>query len=386
MKKIVSLVLSLVMLLSLGACAAQPAESTAASAAAVTDDTEFVITKESVAEPPDGGGMVIAFAADGDGVQTGANAAAWMGVQKFAENFNFNAQAFVAADDSTIAAADTLRQAAESGASIVICRGPTMAAALYNIQDNYPSVSYLLLDGEPHSADYVTYKTNANVHCVLFQEEQAGFLAGYAAVMEGYNNMGFVGAEQLPGYVRYCTGFLQGVEYASELQGIQVRMKIWYCGVDQANSEVENRVLGWYNDGVQLVLACGGTLAESCVAAAEQTGGKVIAAEWEQGHLGEEVLGSAVECYSTVVQQQLLKFYTSGTNSWDSGSAGQTENVGYSTAAVGLAGTNWRFRNFTQEQYAELYEKLRNSVIKVERYSDADNLPATTNIAIDIRA
>lgn len=60
---------------------------------------------------------------------------------------------------------------------LVVCQGEAAGEALYRIQDNYPDVHYLLFDDEPHNADYSAYKTAELVHCVLFQEEQAGYLA-----------------------------------------------------------------------------------------------------------------------------------------------------------------------------------------------------------------
>ena len=90
------------------------------------------------------------------------------------------------------------RAAAQSGAALVVCRGEAMAKALFNIQGEYPNVHYLLFDDEPHSEDYTAYTTEASVHCVLFREEQAGYLAGYAAVAEGYTTLGFVGSDELP--------------------------------------------------------------------------------------------------------------------------------------------------------------------------------------------
>ena len=51
-----------------------------------------------------------------------------------------------------------------------------------------PAVLHLanvMIGDEPHSEDYTDYRTSANVHCVLFREEQAAYLAGYAAVREG---------------------------------------------------------------------------------------------------------------------------------------------------------------------------------------------------------
>ena len=112
-----------------------------------------------------------------------------------------------------------------------------LGQALFNIQNNYPGVHYLLFDGEPHNSSYTNYTTESNVHCVLFQEEQAGFLAGYAAVTDGYTQLGFIGAEEIPGVVRYVTGFLQGAEYAAEQQGLTVDLRTWFAGTYSASDD-----------------------------------------------------------------------------------------------------------------------------------------------------
>ena len=116
------------------------------------------------------------------------------GVQTFASQFGYTAQSYPYGDSNAATAEDALRQAAESGAALVVCRGEEMARALFNIQANYPNVSYLLFDDEPHNDDYTAYTTEPAVHCVLFREEEIGYLAGYAAVAAGYTGLGFVGA------------------------------------------------------------------------------------------------------------------------------------------------------------------------------------------------
>ena len=113
-----------------------------------------------------------------------------------------------------------------------------MAGALFEMQRSYPTVSYLLLEGEPHSEDYASYETTINTHCVLFAVEQAGYLAGYAAVREGYTALGFVGADSMPETVRYCTGMMQGAEAAAEREGQQVRLEVWLVGSGAADDAV----------------------------------------------------------------------------------------------------------------------------------------------------
>ena len=215
MKKFIALVLTLALAVSLCACSSKAGNQTVTFTVPM-DDSTYTFTApvdengESATLP---GGATIALAAEQASLDDGADTLLWKGIQTFAGTYGYTAENHTAADTSVEAAEAALREAAESGAALVVCRGETMAQALFNIQNNYPGVHYLLFDGEPHNSSYTNYTTESNVHCVLFQEEQAGFLAGYAAVTDGYTQLGFIGAEEIPGVVRYVTGFLQGAEY-----------------------------------------------------------------------------------------------------------------------------------------------------------------------------
>lgn len=382
-RKLMSLVLCGAMAVTLCSCGTQDTDT--GTSLALQDDSTYVLKPEENAETTlDGSGAIIALAVDSDGTDTGMNAMLWQGVQQFCTSFNYTAQLFAADGEGTEANEDALRKAAESGAELIICTGQDMEIPLYELQNNYPTISYLLMDGEPHSEDYASYSTASNTHCVLFSEEQAGYLAGYAAVSDGYTSLGFLGADMLPGIVRYGTGFLQGAQAAAEQNGVEVYLKIWYSGQYDASEEIAARMSGWYSDGTQLIFACGGTLAQSCVDAAQESGGHVIAADWNQSGLGSQVVGSAVKRYSTVVQNQLYSFYADGAG-WNSDQAGQTERVGVSSGALGLTTAQWNFIDFSQEEYEQIYAGLVSGSIKVERYSDPDpsNLPQTANVACD---
>ena len=231
-------------------------------------------------------------------------------MQTFAATFGYAAQSFVTQDETPEACTAVLREAAESGAELVVCRGDAMAGALFELQRSYPTVSYLLLEGEPHSEDYASYETTINTHCVLFAVEQAGYLAGYAAVREGYTALGFVGADSMPETVRYCTGMMQGAEAAAEREGQQVRLEVWLVGSGAADDAVTARMSSWYADGVQLIVPAGGRLVESCVAAAQASGGRVLNAGWDAAALDPSVLSSTLLNYSVVTQRKLYDFFT----------------------------------------------------------------------------
>lgn len=390
-KKILSLVLTLSVLAVLCGCnggaflSASSDTSQEDTVTAPTNDATFTFTPPADAELLPGG-QTIVLAAGADGASSGPDAMLWQGVQTFANTYGCTAQLETAEGDSVDDAEAVLRKAAEDGAKLVVCRGDTMALALYRLQDSYPDVNYLLFDGEPHNEDLTSYMTASGVHCVLFQEEQAGYMAGYASVLDGYTNFGFVGARELPGIVRYCTGFLQGAEAAAEEQGDTVTLQTWFTDTYDSSDEITQRMVDWYNNGVQLILVSGGDLAASAADAVNQTGAKAIATDWDQTDRSENILASAIKCYNAAVQHQLYNYFSGGAR-WDDLSAGQTESVGVTNGEVALeTGTSWRFTNFTQDDYRKLYEQLRTSVRKVEAYSDLDTLPDTPSVTVSRRA
>lgn len=381
-----------------GAPASAPAE-TEAPAPAQIEDATYRLMPEAVPQEDASGaskaadgdepedalqdrGALIAFAAGSAyGLDNGPDAAVWRGVQTFAATFGYAAQSFVTQDETPEACAAVLREAAESGAELVVCRGDAMAGALFEMQRSYPTVSYLLLEGEPHSEDYASYETTINTHCVLFAVEQAGYLAGYAAVREGYTALGFVGADSMPETVCYCTGMMQGAEAAAEREGQQVRLEVWLVGSGAADDAVTARMSSWYADGVQLIVPAGGRLVESCIAAAQASGGRVLNAGWDAAALDPSVLSSTLLNYSVVTQRKLYDFFTAG--NWGD-QASRTERLDASAAAISLPLTGWPFSRFTREDYTELYTGLYDGTLRVERYSDLATLPETPNVAVNV--
>ena len=384
MKKFIALLLSLLLLVSLAACTSEEQGQASTDFTVPLDDASYVYQASEDATPLPGG-AVIALAAESSSLESGPEALLWKGIQTFASTFGYTAQSYVYGEgEAATTAEEALQQAAQSGAALVVCRGEEMARALFPMQTNYPGVQYLLFDDEPHNEDYTAYTTETSVHCVLFQEEQAGYLAGYASVSEGYTQLGFMGVDELPDVVRYCTGFLQGAEAAAEQQGEQVNLRVWFTGDIGDASVITNRMLEWYNGGTELIMVNGGQLMQSAVEAISQTGAKAFGTDWDQNALSERIISSAVKCYNAAVQRQLYKFF-SGNATWGQQDAGQTEKLGYTDGSVALAGSTWRMERFTQRDYEQLYEQLRNSELKVETYSDLDTLPDTPSGTLEIQ-
>ncbi len=147
------------------------------------------------------------------------NQAAWQGVKAYGDANSIEYTYYQPSADSKEARLTSIGKAVEEGASVIVCPGFLFEETIYDCQKLYPEVAFILLDGEPHDAAY-NYETAENVYCVLYQEEQAGFLAGYAAVMDGYTKLGFLGGMDVPAVIRFGYGFVQGCDYAiQELEG-----------------------------------------------------------------------------------------------------------------------------------------------------------------------
>ena len=209
---------------------------------------------------------------------------------------------------------------------------------------------------------------------------------GGVAVTDGYTQLGFIGAEEIPGVVRYVTGFLQGAEYAAEQQGLTVDLRTWFAGTYSASDDTTNRMLDWCNNGTTLLFVNGGNLIASAIDAAKETTSgnevRVMASDYDQNDSSDLILGSAIKCYNSAVQQELYAFF-SGNAAWDQTAAGQSEKVGYTTGAVALAGPHWRFAELSQHDYERLYTQLRNSDLKVDAYADMNTLPDTPNVTVE---
>lgn len=394
MKKLLALALGVVMALSAVACAntkttetttagTTAAATTAAATTAAAETTAAATTTSAT------GTYDLALITDVGNIDDKSfNEGAWNGVKNYAEANKITYAYYRPSEDSTAARVETIGTAIDKGAKIVVCPGYLFEEAIYEVQDKYPDVQFLLLDGQPHTADYSTYKTSKNVHCILYQEEQAGYLAGYAAVMDGYTKLGFLGGMAVPAVVRYGYGYVQGAEAAAAELGLAkgaVTIKYWYSGVFAPSDDIKNKMAGWYTDGTEIVFACGGGIYLSATAAAEAAGAKVIGVDVDQSAESATIVTSAMKELTKSVELALTSIYANG-GKWDATYAGVTATLGAKDGCVGLptAKDSWRFTKFTSAQYDAVFAKLADGSLVVS--NDIENAPAVSICSVDYQS
>ena len=297
------------------------------------------------------------------------NQAAWESIKAYGEEHNIGYKYYQPAEKTTAAIETTIDLAVEGGAKVIVCPGYLFGVPVYNAQTKYPDVKFILLDSQPHDEAEKDFTIKENVYPIFYSDEQSGFLAGYAAVKDGYKNLGFIGGVALPAVVRYGYGFVEGAEYAAKEMGIKdVNIKYNYSGTFLASPEVQSMAASWYNEGTELIFACGGQIGTSIMTAAEAAGGKVIGVDVDQSYESNSVITSAIKGISVSVTDALKACYNGNFP------GGKAAMLGASSDAIGLPLETSKFNTFTEADYKAIYDKLASGEITVKTNTDAENV------------
>ena len=336
---------------------------------------------DSIPDTIEASSYEIAFVTDiGQLKDKSFNQGTWEGLKKYAHENNKTykyyqpANANNATDDDRY---NAMKAAVTGGAKIVVCAGFMQFNALDRVAKENPNVKFVFVDGWAIGLD--------NVTAIIFQEEQAGYLAGYATVMEGYTKLGFSGGGggTNPACQRFGYGYIQGANDAAKELGIQVAMKYsWlYGSTFSASPELQTMAEGWYSTGTEVIFACGGSMCTSIFSAASANNGKVIGVDVDQAAESPTVITSAMKGLREGTAFALAKFYD---NKW-SDVANKDVTLGAKDDAVGLPTTDdsWGFEKFTVKDYNKVFEGLKNGTITVDTAIDGAETRTYTNVKLE---
>lgn len=393
MQRTISFFLALSLILCLFA-GCGPQESTAdPEASATTEATPPVTTTapttepttESTAEPTTESAIEPALV-DGQSMKIGVicyglyddeNGRFFQPVTMFAEERGISYEYYKAAEETDEAALVSIVEAVEDGVNVVICRGSMFECAVYEAQKLYPNVRFLLFNGEAHSADLSSYETTSNTRCILFREEQMGYLAGYAAVMEGYRTIGVVSGLELPPLVYVYNGFMQGATDAAVKLGVVDEILIKHhklsCGVFHDD---DYRVLDRWIDGEVDMIYAIDRLSEDICVRSDLKGVPTISVITNMAYAAENVIGAIVYDYTSALELALT-ILVNGNGEWPEGNS--TMILGAEENGIRLLpdGEGWKFRNFTEEDYKALYAEIAEGKIIIPRTFEIGEIPFT---------
>jgi len=302
----------------------------------------------------------IAMVTDSGGIDDKSfNQGTWEGIKEFAIENDKSYKYYKPSEISDAAYLAAIALAVEGGAKIVITPGFLFETAIYAAQTTYPEVKFVLIDGEPHTADYSTYETKANTLNILFDENEAGFYAGYAAVVGGMDNLGFFGGMAVPAVVRFGIGYVAGAYYAANELDVDITFAAdhyHYLGSFAPSEEAKTRAATWFAAGVDVIFAAAGGAGSSAMAAAEEATSKwTIGVDKDQKEESLTVVTSALKGVGEAAYQALEDYYG---NTWV---GGRTISLGSAEGGVSLPADFTRFGTSAaavQTAYNALFAKV----------------------------
>ena len=418
MKKYLALLLVLVMVLSLAACASKPAETTDEPEQTTTEPAPAEETKdeepapaeetkeeEPTEEPADNTEYAVAMITDyGDITDQSFNQTTYEACKAFCEDNGVEFSYFKPAGDNTADRVAMIEKAVDEGYNVIVMPGYAFGGAIVEAAPEFPDVKFIALDvakgdlleagvakaGEsydynPDNWDLEKYVDMSNVYCAIYQEELCGYMAGYAAVKLGYKSLGFLGGMAVPAVIRYGYGFVQGVDAAAADLGLSdVTVKYVYGGQFFGDADITAVMDTWYAGGTEVVFACGGGIYTSAVDAAKKANAKVIGVDVDQAGVIAKYAGvdgmtvtSAMKGLYPATYDTLTDVIVNG--NWEK-YVGKIETLGLVSGTDPEAnyvqipmgdGTQWS-DSFTQDDYKAMVKDMFDGKITVSNNTSSD--------------
>ena len=342
MKKLLSLILVLVMLVSMTACGG----SAEASEAPDANDNAQAAPAESEEIK-----IALLISAGGDLDDRGFNTAAWKAINQYCDENNMKCGYYMPSESTVemdMAACDA---AVKAGAEVVVVCSGMFQVSLLEMSKTYPDVKFLSIEATPQTTDG-QIDIRDNVKVINFSAEQSGYMAGYACVKNGYKDLGVLCATALPGIIQYGYGFIAGCDAAAtEMNADDVTLKYMYLP-GALSPERQTTAAAWYQAGTEVIFTVAGPGNLSVFAAAEQNNGLCVGCDSDQGAESDTVILSALKdvysvCYNTLVD-------------WGKGEFAGTEVflLGAKEQATGLAMESSKLENFSQAEYDALFQAM----------------------------
>jgi basic membrane protein A len=353
MKKLFLLIVALVFSVGLVACN-PPAEE--------TEIPEETFVADLINTPK----LKIAMITDvGDIDDKSFNQGTWEGIVQFAVANEKEHGYYKPTGQSTAEYVQAINLAISQGAQIIVTPGFLFETAVYQAQAAHPTVKFILIDGEPHAGDWTTYETAPNTLNVLFKEHESGFLAGYGAIFEGFEEIGFMGGMAVPAVKRFGIGFVAGAYLAASINNMNdfqfKTARYEYLGDFEPSDQKKAQAAAWYQAGTEAIFVAAGGAGSSVMAAAADAREEswVFGVDIDQSGDSEWVISSAMKGLGKAVQAALRDIYL------DQFVGARTIYLGAREDGVGLPWASSKFENFTYREYRTVYRFLATGVFNV---------------------
>ena len=315
---------------------------------------------------PEGGAIAFVTTSTGRIDDGNFNETIFAGVQTYAYAADISYSYYQPENSSREALEDTLKKALSfDNCTLVVVAGSAYDEVITPVQAEYPDRNFLLIGCRPRDAQGEAVEPTPNVHCVAFREEEAGYLAGYMAVLDGYRSLGFIGGEKDEGVIRYGCGYLQGIDDAAYDLSItdEVKVQYAYAGTFRPADFIYELSIEWYQNDTEVIFCCGGPIYEAVLLAADTCDKQIIGVDINQNGISSHVLTSAMKGLDRAVIIAMDDYFA--TKGWSAEFSGTVAEYGVKENCCALPTKDWRFVQATSDDYENLRSAILNGATEI---------------------
>ena len=245
---------------------------------------------------------------------------------------------------------DSMYSAIDNGAKVVVAAGFVFPEALTVVATANPDVDFILLDAE-------VVPILDNIATFQYSVEDAGWLAGYLSVKEGFKKLSFIGGISFPTVYNAGQGFVQGADAAAKELGIDIEMSYGFTGNFSDTPDNKIMMTAVLSTGTEVLFSFGGGNTFSAFAAASEADPArwVITPDVDGTSLHDTALTSVMKELAHSVEVALDDIYNNEFKTY----GGKNTLVGINEGLVGLPFENSKFEVVTKADYDAAVELVK---------------------------
>jgi basic membrane protein A len=335
---------ALTLVVGLAACGSSKSSSSSSPAASTTASSPGTTSSSS-------GNFKVGLVTDIGGLNDkGFNHLAYVGLQRAIAQLHIQGRVLTSSSGADYL--PNLTTLAQQGYNLIIPVGFLMAEATDAVAKQFPQVKFAMVD-----SDATAEKGNPkNIEGLLFEEQQAGYLAGYLAGLyakaHGFKTISSVGGQKIPPVDHYIAGYQAGAKKSDP--GITTLNGYSQDFVDQ--SKCKEIALNQIQQGSKVVFQVAGACGLGALSAAQQKGVQGIGVDADQSYLGSYILTSAEKKVDVAVFNA-IKANMSGQFAPGANVTNNVANGGIGYGKIGPAGLSFA------PQIAKIYDQIKSGAI-----------------------
>lgn len=212
------------------------------------------------------------------------NQSAWQGAKEAQDEYKIKANYIESKQESDYKV--NIETAIDQGNDLIIGVGFKLADAIKEAAINYPEQKFAIIDG---SYDEIPN----NLRSILFNEEQAGYLAGLvAAKVSDSNKFGFIGGMNIPSVSNFAVGYEKALKEVNPKNELLIQYANSFTDAAKGKS-ISAKM---YQSGIDIIFTAGGGVNSGVYESGKEVNKLAVAVDLPQNRLAPDtILTSALK-------------------------------------------------------------------------------------------